>query len=542
MREGDGKSHKLDLIDRLALRFRISRYAVYLGILLVMFAVLQLIKNIFLGVHVDEANWWLQTNHLAFGYFKHPPFVVLQQFIVTRIFGSSPFALRLGSFFFTISFIVVVFVFATEVLDNRKWAFYTTLLILVLPLTNYWTLLGHQDAAFTFFFLITILFIWRAVARSQNNYWYAAGISAGFMVLCNLRSVFFFVGILLFLLIPKGNRFWLRRKEPYLAVLIVVLMFTPTLIWYAIHHFEPIRAMLTSPNGYLEQGVSGRVTAIAKHAGWELLGLSPIIFFISYFGLVSGGYLALVKKDDRFVFLFWISAPTILFFAVTGGTPYWAFPAHIISITAGMGALSIVAERSANPKRVRRWSQALLGAGIAVAIVFSILTNYFFAIGVVHSGWKELFGEVKNVSKVADREPGGRSGFYVAAPYHFIASELGYFGREDFKGYTLAFCVYESSLQSIDNSNYSPWVPLDKLKGKDIIFVDEKANPDGYNTPVGYWVTKLAPHFKSVDKPIIYKETKHGRERVFYIFRCYGFKGAPATDHKGEVRHYVQSK
>ncbi len=482
-----------------------------------------------------QNTWHLDTS-------STPPFVVFQLFIVTRIFGSSPFALRLGSLFFTMSFIVVVFVLATEVFDNRKWAFYTTLLILFLPLTNYWTLLGHQDAAFTFFFLITVLFVWRAVAGSQSKYWYAAGISAGLMVLCNLRSVFFFVGILLFLLIPKGNRFWLRRKEPYLALLIVVLMFTPTLIWYATHHFEPIKAMLTSPNGYLEESLTGRVSVIAKHAGWELLGLSPIIFFLSYFGLVSGGYLALVKKDDRFRFLFWISAPTILFFAVTGGSPYWAFPAHIISIIAGMGALSVVAERSANFKKVRRWSQALLGASIAVAIVFSILTNYGFAIGVVHTGWKELLVEVEGVSKVTETEPGGRTGFYVAAPYHFIVSELAYLGREEFKGYTLAFCVYESSLQSLDSSNYSPWVPLDKLKGKDIIFIDEKENPDGYNTPYGYWTKKLAPYFHSVDKPIIYRETKHGKERVFYIFRCYGFKGAPATDHKGEIRRYVESR
>ena len=61
-------------VGRTASRLRSDRYALYLVILLVSFFLFHLVKSLFLGVHVDEANWWMQTEHLSAGYYFHPPF------------------------------------------------------------------------------------------------------------------------------------------------------------------------------------------------------------------------------------------------------------------------------------------------------------------------------------------------------------------------------------------------------------------------------------------------------------------------------------
>ena len=95
----------------------------------------------------------------------------------------------------------------------------------------------------------------------------------------------------------------------------------------------------------------------------------------------------------------------------------------------------------------------------------------------------------------------------------------------------------------VGSSDYPPWIPLDELVGKDVIFVDAEMNPDEYDTPVSYWVQKLQPYFEHVDEPVIFEYEKWGNDvRRYYIFKAYGFKGySPEMDSEGEIREYVDS-
>jgi hypothetical protein len=182
---------------------------------------------------------------------------------------------------------------------------------------------------------------------------------------------------------------------------------------------------------------------------------------------------------------------------------------------------------------------ALLVTTGYVADVYGAFTSYETPIPrFLYLGWKELGGEVESIRKsmpVRDT--------YVAGPYFFLVDELAYNGKAKAAGYTIAFRVYEPERFRV-GSSYPPYVPIEKLKGKDMVFVDEKRNPEDYDTPPDYWVKKLKPYFNKVKGPITFTERKKGKQfRTFYIFKCFGFKGPDSKmDHKGDIREYLHGK
>lgn len=514
-----------------------EHYRLYLAILLLTFFLAHLARNSFLGIHVDEANWWMQTKYLQLGYFYHPPFIVYELFIITKIFGDGPLALRLGSLFFTTASLYLVFLLVNDIFKSEKLALITTLMISLLPLTNYWVLIAHQDAPLIFFWLLTIFFLWRAMVIEKKHYWYLAGLSSGAMLLTNLRSTLLFLGALLFLLTTRKQRNWLKKKEPYLALLIAGAIFSPTFLWYASHHFEPLTYQLSNRPGFLHNPFPTYILGLVKHAGWEALALTPFIYLFSLYGLIYGGYLGFVTKDQRFRYLFWLSAPMIILFGLTGGPPYWAFPGHTVALIAAANSLPLLPSKIRLRLSRKVWIPLFVGLFMLLPLACSFTFCYFYATtSTIHNGWKELAETLETVKE--NTEAGGE--LYLSGPYYFIPSEVCYYDREDFQGYTLAFRVYENKVMA-ENSNYSPWIPLETLVGKDMIFVDEKLNPDGYETPVSYWIEKLNPYFQRVENPIILVEYRGEKTfRTFYIFVCHGFKGTDSRmDRKGEVREYI---
>ena len=530
----------IDMIDRIAERFRVDRYTVYLVILIIAFIVFLAVKSVYIGAHVDEARWWMQTKHLQASYFDEPPLVAFQQFAITKVFGDGVFALRLGSMLYNVLSLILVYVLSLELFGDKMLALFTALLVAIRPLALTTSNIGAANAPFYFFWLVGVFLVWRAVSRKQKAYWYLAGLAAGLMLLSNLRAFLFFPGVLLFLIASRENRFWLRRKEPYVAFCVAALMFLPTILWFASRHFEPI-ILQFNRSGFIKLGLAGYFSAVFKHILHEIVGLSPFIYLLCLFGLVYGGYLALTRKDSRFELLFWMSAPTILFFLVTAGIdPHWALPGYMVAILAGMGALSVLISETSN-RRVRKyWLPVVLTLCVALPFILTMGETDFAATSdITTCGWNDIARKAGEVggSMSGDQKP------YFASPYYPISAEVAYHERNSFSfaGFTLAFSVYEYEYY-FDNSNYSPWVPLDRLKGKDFVFVDEKKSPDDFDTPVSYWKAKLKPYFNTVEEPVIFTEKLVGKEtRTFYIFKCYGFNGPDSKmDSKGEVRKYVR--
>lgn len=519
---------------------RDGSWARRLAVLLACFFLFHLLKAAFLGIHPDEANWWMQSRHLAAGYYFHPPFTAFAVRAGTLAFGEGTLGLRMVHLVLATASLALLYRLCREVGLDGRWSFFTVLLLAFLPFTNYWTTMVVVDTPMIFFSLLFSLFAWRALAREDGRYWYGAGLAAGFMLLCKLQSAFHVLGLALLLLTSPSLRPWLRRKEPYLGLALALLVMAPTLAWYAYHHLEPIIYQLTSRPGFLHGGPGEYLAKAVKHAGWEALALSPFVYLFSLFGLVYGGYRGIRNRDRKLSFLFWLAFPGLAFFNLTGGPPRWGFSFHLFSLSLAMVSTAELLGANPRPRAARLWKAAYAGLFLFPCLVITALTFFLAAGSSMHTGWKEAADEVRREAEAVSGTRGGSP--VVASPYYFICSEIAYYNRGHELEYTLAFRVYENEVMC-DDSSYSPWVPLESLKGRDFFFVDERDNPDGFQTPVSFWQRKLAPYFQEVNEPLLLSVRCPGGERQFYLFRCSGFLGPDAEmDRRGEVRRYVEGQ
>lgn len=510
-----------------------------LALLLTIFFLAHTLKSLFLGVHVDEANWWMQSRHLSAGYYFHPPFTAFIVRAGTFLFGDGAVGLRTAHLLLAAASLALVYLLCRELGIDGRWSFLAVLLLACLPFTNYWITMVVVDTPMIFFSLLFAVFVWRSLTVDERRYWCLAGVSAGFMLLSKLQSVLFILGTLLFLVTSPRIRPSLRRKEPYLAMVLVLIIITPTIAWYAIHDFEPIIYQLTSRPGFLHSGAGDYLLKLAKHVGWEALSLSPFVYLFSIFGLICGGYLGFKRRKPEMIFLFWLALPGLVFFTLTGGPPRWGFSSHLFSLILAVDSASMLLGTTPSPRSRRLQAAAYWGLFLLPCLAITSLAVYFGVFSALHSGWKEVANAVGDLAST--QEGGEGSAPVVASPYYFISSEIAYHERGRPLDYTIAFLVYENEVMC-DNSSYSPWVPLNRLEGRDFIFVDERDNPDGFRTPASFWESKLSTYFREVGKPIVLCLSSPGGEREFYIFRCLGFKGLDAEmDSRGEVRRYTET-
>lgn len=515
-------------------------WAKRLAVLLVCFFLFHLLKSLFLGVHVDEANWWMQSRHLSAGYYFHPPFTAFMVRAGTLIFGEGAVGLRMVHLIFATASLALAYLLCRELGLEGRWSFFTILLLAFLPFTNYWITMVVVDTPMVFFSLLFAIFARRAVFDGEGKYWYWAGLAAGFMLLSKLQSALFLLGLLLFLLTSPDFRAQLKRKEPYLALALALAVMAPTITWYALHHFEPIVYQVTSRPGFLHGGPGEYLAKVVKHVGWEALALSPFVYLFSLFGLVYGGHRGFVERRNELLFPFWLALPGIVFFTLTGGPPRWGFSSHLFSLVLAMASAVTLLGVDPRPRARRLWKAVYGGLFLFPCLAVTSLTLYLSAASSSeHTGWKEVANAVEGL---ASQGYGGEElPPVVASPYYFIPSEIAYHNRGSSLDYTVAFLVYENEVMC-DDSSYSPWVPLDDLEGRDFLFVDERDNPDGFQTPVSFWERKLAPYFREVSEPLVLRVHSSGEEREFYIFRCAGFRGPDVDmDRKGEARRYVES-
>lgn len=509
-------------------------------VLVCVYFLVHAVKNFFIPPYVDETYWWLASRHLEAGYFIHPPWFAVEMRFFTAVFGSGRWGVKSVSLFFSTAFLVMAYFLSREIFREKRQAFLTALVLAVWPITNCWLILGHHDATFSFLTLLTLFLLWRALSKERSLYWYLTGVSAGFLLLTKEQAALTLGSIFLFLVVTREGRRWLKRKEPYLAFAILVVMFIPTLLWYAKHDFEPIIFQLTSRPGFLGNDLAGYIREVVSHVVWQLAMYSPFVYLFSLFGVIASGYLARKESDRRFTFLFWLSAPTIAFFTVTGGRYYWSVPADVIAIIAAVPALHVLVSRSSRRLVHKGWFPAFLLTLVLIPLAFSVFINVFKAYtSGQHNGWQELAAAVEDLRQ---EMPGDRRPFFMS-PYFTISCQTAFYQRDRLAGYTVGFRVYESEIYC-DNDRYNPWVPLERMVGKDVIFVDDLKNPDDFETPVSYWEEKLPRYFERVDPPVIVEYERWGMlVHRFYVFRCYGFKGEDGEmNAKGEVREYVEGK
>ncbi len=507
------------------------RFSLILFVSLITLFRIWFITSGLINLSEDEAHYWEWSRNLDLSYYSKGPMVAYIIFIFTTIFGNTELGIRSGAIAVSLGINLITYLFVRDIFDEKK-AFYSVILMNIIPLFAAGAILFTIDPPYFFFWCLAIFFTYKAI-NYDKRWWYAVGVAIGMGLLTKYTMAMFIPLLFAFLLLSRAGSHWVARKEPYLAVIIGLVFFTPVILWNIQHDWvsfrhvagqagladEDIWSLTNSVKNFIEfLGIQIGVITPAIFAGMVYAGYKSVKGFImERRGLpdfrISGLHPKKISGDD-YLFLIIFSIPVFLFFLlysiyskVQGN---WAVTAYFTATIATVAVFDELYERKKNSLLKIAIISAIVIASIATIIGHNTGVLKRSGIPIKHDptarlkGWKELGDEVGKINRDMNKNT------FIFSNRYQIASELAFYVQGQPK-------VYCANLGRRLNQ-YDFWQGFDRLTGWDAIYV--KGYGDEANDP------EIDNAFSSCEKVKTFIAYDDGyKQKVFSIFKCYNFKG-----------------
>jgi dolichol-phosphate mannosyltransferase len=223
----------------------VAKYLVVVGFLLRLVYITQI------ELLPEDSYYWNYAQHLDLGYLDHPPMVAWLIWLGTAVFGDSEFGVRIGA----LCCAAVASLFAyrlTRNLFGEPSAVVALVLMQVLPFFFLAGMLMTPDAPLTAAWAATLYFLERALIAGRPRAWLLAGVSIGIGLISKYTIGTLVPAMVLFVLLDPQSRRWLSRWEPYAALIIAFVIFSPVILWNAQHEwasfaFQTSRRLAEAP-------------------------------------------------------------------------------------------------------------------------------------------------------------------------------------------------------------------------------------------------------------------------------------------------------
>jgi len=344
-------------------------------------------------------------------------------------------------------------------------------------------------------------------------------LALGFSFLTKFISICIPISVFLFLLFSKEKRKWLLRKEPYLALFLSLLVFSPVIIWNASRGWATFKYNLGMR--YMSGDTSLKFKYFLEYFGGQSFILSPFLFIGCLAGIIHSAHRGFKHNDDKYLFLFFTSVVVILMFGIYSlfdrVAPHWVACGYFTAFIA-VAVLFFGRERK---KFYRTLWIVIISFAIFMTVFIHIVPVYpkilttvvtsgrgsTKSLKVFLSGWmKDLGKRLSMIKKEMDKDT------FILCRGYALASYMAFYTDNQYETYSIG-------QHTPHGHSYRYWSDFDSLIGKDAIFVKEGEKEGGY-------IKKLRFAFNEIKKEPVFKVTRDGEViKEFSIWRCYNFKG-----------------
>jgi len=226
------------------------------GVAAILFALIFLIRVVAAAttpLTEDEAYYRLWSQHLAFGYFDHPPMIAWWIRLGRSFAGDTPLGVRAVPVLASLMTSWLVFDLVQQLGGCRKTALRGAVWYNATLTVGLGAMLAAPDSPASLFWALTLWCLARA--RADQRWWLAAGAAAGLGILSKYSALFLGPGILLWLLSDAARRTALMRPWLWLGGALAGLIALPNLIWNAQHQWETVAKQFgrMAPTGFSPQ-------------------------------------------------------------------------------------------------------------------------------------------------------------------------------------------------------------------------------------------------------------------------------------------------
>lgn len=390
-----------------------------------------------LELYPDEAQYWLWSRHLDFGYFSKPPVIAWLIWATTRIGGDAEAWLRIGSPLINAGTALVVSRIATRLYGAERGGAWVGLaaaaIFILMPGVQLSSVLITTDTPLLFFLA---LMIWACVAlpdaSPRARTWVAAGMGAalGLAFLSKYAAIYALASLGAHLVLSREAR---RAWTPAMAVAFfatLLAVFAPNMIWNYQHHFSTVEH--TAANANWKAGKLFNPLELVQFVGSQFGVFGPVPF-----GVLGGGAVLLAVRRrlaSADVMLLCFALPPLVTVAaqafVSRANANWAGAAYV--------AGSVLVAAWLLRWDARRWLVGGLALQAALAVVFLawvVEPRTAEAMGMANAfkrarGWDQTVRAIIERSREEQALHGGLTA--VAVDDRFLYNVAAYYGRDYF--------------------------------------------------------------------------------------------------------------
>lgn len=406
-----------------------NRYRTPLLLLIVLTTAFRLIYINFIDLVPDEAYYWDLSRRVQLSYYDHPPMLMYLISLSTNMLGDTAFAVRLPSVIISGAVTILVYLIGKEMFDERI-GFYSALVTNTVLIYAVGGILATIDTPFALFWLLSIYFGVKALKTGEGRWCSLMNIALGLGMLSKYIMVLFIPAFLIFLLISKEHRHWLRRSAPYIGSIMALLIFSPVIIWNAQNDWASFRFQLSHG---LEVKSKAGLPSLLEYIGSQAGILSPFMFIACLWAMIRSFTLWFRDKDWRYLFLLSTSSFVVLFFGysslrakVEGN---WPMPAYFTAIIA-LTSLYF----SSHYRKKKTIAVIVIATAVTVTLfahiqaAFTVVTLRKDPTDQLH-GWKEMGSEIgvalDEIRQKRELDP--VKGFFIMGTSHQFTAELSFY-------------------------------------------------------------------------------------------------------------------
>lgn len=429
---------------------------------------------------VEEAYYWNYSQHLDWSYLDHPPMVALLIKGFTTLLGNNEFGVRSASLFCW--FITILFSYKLSELVQPQSGCYTVLLLATLPFFFFQSIVMTPDVSLITGWSACLYFLYRSLIQHNATAWYWTGLWLGLGLLSKYTIGLIALTTLAYVFIEPKARWWLTRKEPYLASLIAALLFTPVIYWNA-HHEWASFIFQTSRR-------FNSTTSIHIH-----ILIVVVLFFITPLGIIGlwelakkkASYLNLAPEKKRFL-QYYTFIPLIFFslFSLNHEVNFnWSGPLFL----ALLPWLSITMLNHQMKRTL--WFSMALGLLMFYSSVL-LLINYNKSeliqqkILIKVIAWDDLIQKINALAEYHEQK-NQLPVVFVPLDKYPISSELAFYQTKLLKSGLISkkYPIIGAHIFNRESLMYRYWSTDEDLAGKQLILLSKE--PWRFKDP---WVTK----------------------------------------------------
>jgi len=468
----------------------------------------------------DETYYWDWSRALDWGYYDQAPFIAWLIRASTAIFGSTEFGVRaciVGCASMTLWLVYLT----GRCMFGERAGLAAMLLAGVTPMGLAGGFIATYDVPLALFWAAA-LYCMACATRTSNRpwpVWMALGVVAGLGLLSKYTMVLFLACALLCFAARSDLRIWLRRPQPYVAMLIALAILAPNLVWQTKNDWVSFGHMA----GLTVSGAGPEpMKRVGDFVGSQIGLMTPLLFLGMLAAMVEG----LRRRDDPKGSGAWMAfcfgAPVLVFFVLLSlkakVQANWAICGWI---GASLGYAGWVWGDGGGRRRT-----AYAWTAIAMAAFISLM-----------AGWPELRSAIgprvpakldqsrkmyggRELGAAIEREVAAMSQKaeppVIGAVTYDVAGRMAFYAP----GQPRAACLF---LGTRDNQYRFLNAHSGLRAGRNMLIADHRPPNDPLLAPFGAVFERVEP----VPAPLVVRVPAIYDEPVvtYYLYRCYGYTG-----------------